>query len=1444
MWCCNCCAVLCIVVVQVGSDKYPPYLIAVHKRPLPRHVLDTLKRQLHDLSGNQRRQSLLLKDLYFQMTDVHVNVQDALVSYDSTSLFAVLGIDVASGVCEQLLERNLCAFFVAVFKVTGAPLPGSRGAGAGAGAGTRGTDPGDTRKLRCTMRDSWLFLFNTLYAWFLAFCVERAVVAEFVAALFPVCSEHEFRAALQRAVEIADTVGDPPYHTTLSQCPFQAHIDVRNGTRDTMRLLFGSTRESRTRTMQSFILMVPSAADARLVGALVPKLPQLSEDDDDVALSVDALWREVKVAPYHCGNYVACLVRKATESRLSRTSAESLRLATVHLQTVVGVLHTLNEQAARGMPEADKMMRRCIRQLVRGVVAATARDASAAGSAHPLPADVVQTIHATVHHLLAGVIGISAVKRTGILHSIILAEWCNGSNGMVLKLSRAVVRELRHWSNSGYPHDCHLSQLAEFVGGAGTAVADEVDKRVSVEVSTPASSDDLKLLCPREVDAFYASVAGVRSSAVQPTALTSSDHSAGRAVRAETRERDDVERHSDDGGMSVVQSPPHMDATMARRSDALFIEGGSGRVNAAEPGGRPHGGLVTATSAARGGGRGVEKSVFVVDHLLDVVLHSGFVSVSVRGGGSLSLLQIVMPSLTQSTSMERSLYLFVSDRYPHLIGQLLRRLFGCDIVVADKLVKDEAQVVATFRTPSDAWSFVEHQPAGSVLLVCQRGVALQHSKLPGVWIPVVNSQLCGDGDASPRDVDGSGTAAPAALQVMLTMQMFGCAAGCSEAVMMTCLLKAFADLEDSSVDPADPTPEVVQDMWRWISAQHSAGAPTGISDVMTHVAESVQTIAQILTARDSHLLADAPEWIARTVTRWREQDVGGVGVEVLEAALQFPPRMRKVLKWHDARSLAALRFLDGCGKKKSGVADGGFAAASRDLVRAVGLSHHHLVALRDEAWVWRQLLESLGAPESPSLAAHGRPLPGERGQVKTDDTTASTLPENDRVVGDAGAQSVAEGWRVRYLGGVHAPSLVSLPLDAAIRGNWRPECGMPLLFIVHGGALGVSHTEAVGTTSPAVHRMASWLKCVLRSRMSSRLKEYAVRVSHAAGVAEDPLAAMLSRASVTVDGVDITPVDEMCVLHALANDCPLADVRAALLAVTQLRLSDEMQEFLRRRNGYGMRVFPRTQSVSRCIKSCGASCPTVDLAALYASQSESDASLYARITAAVDASPCFVVIVGLLRISDQLWKWCAELTKRHPWLFLFFEDTQVAWLLPENLDRLVRGEAHAVGDGAGGSELESTVLDGIDEAAQLHKVVVRFPLSSARHVVVPPTRAHLLTSRLVSAFETRFMEQYGRLIEGAAHFPLLLSGAPGIGKTVFIADKFMKRGYSECGRRDRSDPRRIAIVESPIDGSSDVFCRTALVDVLAMRIASAMPRDGGEAAAMDASVVIVVDEVR
>lgn len=51
---------------------------------------------------------------------------------------------------------------------------------------------------------------------------------------------------------------------------------------------------------------------------------------------------------------------------------------------------------------------------------------------------------------------------------------------------------------------------------------------------------------------------------------------------------------------------------------------------------------------------------------------------------------------------------------------------------------------------------------------------------------------------------------------------------------------------------------------------------------------------------------------------------------------------------------------------------------------------------------------------------------------------------------------------------------------------------------------------------------------------------------------------------------------------------------------------------------------------------------------------------------------CFVYIIGVRQVSDELWKWCAEYSQKSPWIFFIFEDTDTSWLLPENVDRIVK----------------------------------------------------------------------------------------------------------------------------------------------------------------------------
>lgn len=89
-------------------------------------------------------------------------------------------------------------------------------------------------------------------------------------------------------------------------------------------------------------------------------------------------------------------------------------------------------------------------------------------------------------------------------------------------------------------------------------------------------------------------------------------------------------------------------------------------------------------------------------------------------------------------------------------------------------------------------------------------------------------------------------------------------------------------------------------------------------------------------------------------------------------------------------------------------------------------------------------------------------------------------------------------------------------------------------------------------------------------------------------------------------------------------------------------------------------------------KLAGCSFRQLDFTVEYQTQSADDSVLFLKIHSTARAlKVSFVYVRGLLQVSDTLWKWCAEFTQRHPWVFIVFEDTDTSWLLPENVDRCI-----------------------------------------------------------------------------------------------------------------------------------------------------------------------------
>ena len=297
----------------------------------------------------------------------------------------------------------------------------------------------------------------------------------------------------------------------------------------------------------------------------------------------------------------------------------------------------------------------------------------------------------------------------------------------------------------------------------------------------------------------------------------------------------------------------------------------------------------------------------------------------------------------------------------------------------------------------------------------------------------------------------------------------------------------------------------------------------------------------------------------------------------------------------------------------------------------------------------------------------------------------------------------------------------------------------------------------------------------MRAEIPWVLRSHAVLLTQFPDATLDPFSNAAARAAWSND--------VLAMYYCIGRRCPVREASAVMCRLVLPSLPADVRPWLRRVGGdqsdeFGMRIVRRADAVYRLLmaEANHLTVALVDKTTAYAAKSESDAKLYASMVGALRRSgACFVYVRGLRTVSDVLWKWCAEFTKRNPWLFFFFEDCVVTWLVPENLDRLVKDR--------------STVGT---EDASLGLELVHYSLRD-----MPELAADFYdrSTRLCPTWEHRFRAAYD------AAKPLLVVGAPGIGKTYFMVNVFLNTKKAEC-----------KVIN--VDGSSDVFTREALSDYL------------------------------
>jgi hypothetical protein len=234
------------------------------------------------------------------------------------------------------------------------------------------------------------------------------------------------------------------------------------------------------------------------------------------------------------------------------------------------------------------------------------------------------------------------------------------------------------------------------------------------------------------------------------------------------------------------------------------------------------------------------------------------------------------------------------------------------------------------------------------------------------------------------------------------------------------------------------------------------------------------------------------------------------------------------------------------------------------------------------------------------------------------------------------------------------------------------------------------------------------------------------------------------------------------------------------------------------------------------------------------------------------------------RRYPELFKWLAEYTRRTPWCYFFLEDTNIAWLYPENIDRVVINPAsqfRSNGSGDGGRA-------GADFGMRSVTVPFEHVKSPSLSYLAHSAQSKFCRSRLCKDFVTEFGVHFKAAVAALESPSILLSGAPGIGKTHFMKD-FRKveagldgvdgvvvreheheedggydvekgeEGYEEEkgeGGGDGTSAIMFKFVDPDVDGSDDIFTRVALRDVLQKRAEATVAGD-------NVKKILIVDEV-
>jgi len=910
--------------------------------------------------------------------------------------------------------------------------------------------------------------------------------------------------------------------------------------------------------------------------------------------------------------------------------------------------------------------------------------------------------------------------------------------------------------------------------------------------------------------------------------------------------------------------------------------------------------------------------------LFSVVSKDGVCEVQLAGSGTYTLMSINGKS---GNLISSAMHILCNNALIGTVEDVLRRYLSLTRAATARLLdNNRMSVTAAFESPESVWSYLCACPDVSLVLP-DLGLVLRHSGLQSkVWRPYVNSREVFDGkvgDTVPPIPAGYpiqwrwGKYTLNTVDVAKALRCLHVDARSPHLrdVLVTCAMVAYdkwllegqegklplgpeqaafeaavkaswrsrepggprpsttdvpanglptlcgVDLRDNLTKYSDPSPgTAVQQFIDWLQclrlpmfwnvARSVADRTTHALSVLSEAAEKKCTTEQLLISGVSDatyftdvfpsgsvdiLLRDVKNCdpsllaaLAAFLSAMRDEDARAGEVQAAVDTERRDGQDKDVYLDQWTAKLAALRL----------VLLGPFMAASRDCVLDGMLST--VRALHDLDW----RRGGYDRDVFNSLSSRGEELPLTPRVL----TSVLTRQPGDPVCG-----------RMESFTGIDVSSILAVQVSGeevysdAVRGR-------PILFCIH---------DSVFQGTPNADTK-QWLSFVLRSPLCRFLKRTIVKLAQNPGTVFDPLDAILNPGGPqsTVDedmqpAAKLTPFDQVCAFYALALRCPMSSTQRSMYQLVTPYLGATLEDLLMRKssNIYGTRILSGLYGVPMLLGDMNITCEVIELEATYQAKSETDDVIYSRIRAQQQASQaCFVYLKGLPTISNELFKWLAEYTRRTPWCYVFLENTSTAGLFPESIDRLVTNPTSQF-KSSGGADSER----GSDATMRVVTVTFETIKSPRLSYLAYPARSKVSRTRLRKNFIADFNVTFIAALTATKSPVILLSGAPGIGKSHFM--KFFRAsrtqnsvlyvaaaapaaegndGYGGASESKdcHGDPTATAtpcstppyvFVDPEVDGSDDIFTRIALRDVLRMKADTCTVTDG-------VKIVLIVDE--